>query len=117
MQLLKADDRLSTSIDACIVAEWAETQPIPVLLFCRVYALFVTDRVCAEPLTDAVHFNDLMHANPQHVEATARLLKSLALPTNNLYSEMQLLEEQPTPLERSQKLTLGVPYPLHNMQK
>lgn len=50
----------------------------------KVYALFVTDRVCAEPLTGAVHFNDLMHANPQHVEATARLLKSLALATNNL---------------------------------
>ena len=77
----------------------------------------MTDRVCAEPLTDAVHFNDLMHANPQHVEASARLLKSLALATHDLYYEMQLLREQPAPLERSEKLTLGVPYPLHNMQK
>ena len=81
------------------------------------YALLVTDRVCAEPLTDAVHFNDLMLANPLHVEATARLLKSLALATNNLYSEMQLLRERPAPLQRSEKLTLGIPYPLHNTLK
>ena len=81
---------------------------------CRVYALFVTDRVCAEPLTDAVHFNDLLHANPQHVEATARLLKSLALGTNQLYSEMQLLRNQQAPKKRLDRLTLGVPYSLHN---
>ena len=81
---------------------------------CTEYALFVTDRVCAEPLTDAVHFNDLLHANPQHVEATARLLKSLALDTNKLYSEMQMLKERPAPLQRSERLTLGGPYPLHN---
>ena len=29
----------------------------------RVYALFVTNRVCAEPLTHAVQYNNLLHAN------------------------------------------------------
>ena len=81
---------------------------------CRVYALFVADKVCAEPLTDAVHFNDLMHANPSHVEATARLLKSPALAINKLYSEMHLLRKQQPPLQRSANLKLGVPYPLHD---
>ncbi len=79
------------------------------------YALFVTNTVCAEPLTNAVHFNDLLHANPQPVEATARLLKSLALAINKLYSEMQLLREQQAPMQRSDRLTLGVPYPRHDM--
>ena len=88
-------------------------EPTLTLPLCRVYALFVTDRVCAEPLTNAVHFNDLLHANPQNVEATARL-KSLALATNKLYSEMQLLRDQPAPLQRSELLTTGVPYPLHD---
>ena len=81
---------------------------------CRVYALFVTDRVCAEPLTNAVHFNNLLHANFEQVRATARLLKSLALGTNKLYSEMQLLRERQDPLQRSDMLTRGVPYPLHD---
>ncbi len=81
---------------------------------CRVYALFVTDRVCAEPLTNAVHFNNLLHANFEQVRATARLLKSLALGTNKLYSEMQLLRERQDPLQRSDRLTRGVPYPLHD---
>ena len=89
-------------------------EPTLTLPLRRVYALFVTDRVCAEPLTNAVHFNDLLHTNPQHVEATARLLKSLALATNKLYSEMQLLRDQPAPLQRSELLTRGVTYPLHD---
>jgi len=80
-----------------------------------VYALFVTNRVCAEPLTNAVHFNDLLHANPEHVKATARLLKSLALGINKLYSEMQLLRERRDPLQRSDRLTKGLPYPLHDI--
>lgn len=79
---------------------------------CRVYALFVTNRVCAEPLTDSVCFNNLLRANPKKVEATACLLKSLALGTNKLYSEMQLLRKQEKPLQRSDRLTRGVPYPL-----
>ena len=76
--------------------------------------MFVTDRVCAEPLTNAVHFNNLLHANFEQVRATARLLKSLALGTNKLYSEMQLLRERQDPLQRSDRLTRGVPYPLHD---
>ena len=78
------------------------------------YALFVTDRVCAHPLTNAIHYNDLLHADYEEVRATARMLKSLALGTNKLYSEMQLLREQQDPLRRSDKLTRGVPYPLHD---
>jgi len=74
---------------------------------CRVYALFVTDRVCAQPLTNAIHYNDLLHADYEEVRATACVLKSLALGTNKLYSEMQLLREQQDPLQRSDKLTRG----------
>ncbi len=81
---------------------------------CRVYALFVTDRVCAEPLTNAVHFNSLLHANFEQVRGTARLLRSLALSTNKLYSEMQLLRERQDPLQRSDRLTRGLLYPLHD---
>ncbi len=87
---------------------------IKVFTLCRVYALFVTDRVCAEPLTHGVHFKGLLHANPQHVAATARMLKSLVLAANKLYSELQLLREQQAPMQRSERLTLGVPYSLHD---
>jgi len=109
-----------TSIDGCIGADWALVQQRNVQLtlmtpLCRVYALFVTNRVCAEPLTDAVRFNNLLHAKKKKVEATARLLKSLALGTNKLYSEMQLLRKQENPLQRCDRLTRGVPYPLHDM--
>ena len=83
-------------------------------LVCRVYALFVTDRVCAQPLTHAIHYNDLSHADYEEVRGTARVLKSLVLGTNKLYSEMQLLKEQQDPLQRSDMLTRGVPYPLRD---
>ena len=105
-------DGCSTAVSACV--QQVNIQASLIIPCCRVYAMFVTDTICAEPLTDAVHFNDLMHANPQHVEATACLLKSLALATIKLFSDMHMLRQQQAPLQRSEMLTLGVPYPLQD---
>ena len=43
----------------------------------------------------------------EQVRATVRLLKSLALGTNKLYSEVQLLREQQDPLHSADRLTRG----------
>ena len=51
--------------------------------------------------------HDLLHTDFEQVRATARLLKSLALGTDKLYTEMQPLREQQDPLQRSDRLTRG----------
>ena len=83
-------------------------------LLCRMYALFFTDQVVAEPLTDAVHFNDLLHANAGHVHASGRLLKAMARGCTSLYLEAEGMAARDSPLPALSIAASKLPYTLRS---
>ncbi|KAK9805569.1 hypothetical protein WJX72_005689 [[Myrmecia] bisecta] len=84
----------------------------------RVHALFFTDRVCCEPLTEWVHFADLRTAQPCYMEYLLRILGALAVCLDEICSDVRPLLEvkrgRPSGFSqpRSQKLQDGIPYML-----
>ena len=55
-------------------------------MVCRVSALFFTDKICAEPLTEHLCMMDLMDSQPKKMYHTARVLHALTLGIEELHS-------------------------------
>ena len=49
------------------------------LMMCRISALFYTDRICMEPLTEYITMLDFLDTQPERMYQSARILHALAL--------------------------------------
>ena len=81
----------------------------------RIYALYLTDRVCMEPLTPGIQLSNLLQpvAGGTYTEMLARNFKALALGLEKLRHLYQKVEELPTPepgANRDPLLEIGAPY-------
>ena len=56
------------------------------LMVCRVTALFYTDKICAEPMTDYMCMMDLLDSQPERMYHTARVLHALTLGVEELHA-------------------------------
>lgn len=89
---------------------------------CRVHALFFTDSICCEPLTEWVHFADLRAGQPAYMEYLVRIMHALGVLCDDLCQELTpYAEAEPaavgnvTPvMPRKQQLTDGIPWMLRD---
>ena len=50
----------------------------------RIYALYLTDKVCCEPLTPQLHFSDLRDGQPAYMQYLGSVLEALAVSLDRL---------------------------------
>ncbi len=83
---------------------------------CRVHALYVTDKVCSQPLTPMLHLSDMRWAVVGYTEALVRTFKALVLGIQKLQSFYARFssEAQPSGVARDAELEKGIPYMLRN---
>ena len=83
----------------------------------RIHALFFTDRICCEPLTEWVHFADLREGQPQYMLYLVRIVYALAELCNNLSVALAPYADA-GPISglahRESQLTDGIPYMLRD---
>ena len=83
---------------------------------CRIHALFFTDRICCEPLTEWVHFADLREGQPGYMLYLVRIVHAFAELCSNLSLAMGPYADagSVSGLVREQQLTDGIPYMLRD---
>ena len=83
---------------------------------CRIHALFYTDRICCEPLTEWVHFTDLRHGQPGYMLYLVRIMDAFGKLCSALSSAMVPYADAGPAFgqAREQQLTDGIPYMLRD---
>ncbi len=85
------------------------------VLCCRVNALFFTDRICCEPLTEWIHFADLWDGQPAYMEYLVRIMYGLGVLCEDLckqlspYADAEAAEPSAAP-HRIKQLADSIPY-------
>ena len=82
---------------------------------CRVHALFHTNKICCEPLTEWLHFADLRDGQPDYMVYLVRTIQALRVLVNSVCMELAAAH-QPLQLraDRNKQLTDGIPHMLRN---
>ena len=85
------------------------------VLPCKVHALFHTDKICCEPLTEWLHFADLRDGQPDYMVYLVKTIQALGVMVNSVCMELAATH-QPLQLRaaRNKQLTDGIPYMLRN---
>ena len=81
------------------------------------HAFFYTDKVCAEPLTEWLHFADLRDSQPWYMLNLVRTVQALCILADELSTYMQPIVNDPfrnAITKRSQQLADSIPYMLHD---
>lgn len=81
----------------------------------RIHALFHTDKICCEPLTEWLHFADVRDGQPDYMVYLVRTIQALGVLVNSVCMELAAAHQPskpPTP--RNKQLTDGIPYMLRN---
>ena len=82
---------------------------------CRIHALFHTDKICCEPLTEWLHFADLCDGQPDYMVCLVRTIQALGVLVNSVCVELAAAHQPFTSLAaRNKQLTDGIPYMLRN---
>ena len=83
---------------------------------CRIHALFYTDRICCEPLTEWVHFADLRHGQPGYMLYLVRIMDAFGKLCSALSSAMVPYTDAGPAFgqAREQQLRDGIPYMLRD---
>ena len=85
------------------------------VLPCRVHALFHTDKICCEPLTEWLHFADLRDGQPDYMVYLVRTIQALGVMVNSVCEELAAAHQPlQLPAPRNKQLTDGIPYMLRN---
>ncbi|KAL3161583.1 hypothetical protein ABBQ32_010444 [Trebouxia sp. C0010 RCD-2024] len=81
----------------------------------RVHALFHTNKICCEPLTEWLHFADLRDGQPDYMVYLVRTIQALGVLVNSVCMELAAAH-QPLQLRaaRNKQLTDGIPHMLRN---
>lgn len=82
---------------------------------CRVHALFHTNKICCEPLTEWLHFADLRDGQPDYMVYLVRTIQALGVLVNSVCME-PAAAHQPLQLRaaRNKQLIDGIPHMLRN---
>ena len=82
---------------------------------CRIHALFHTDKICCEPLTEWLHFADLRDGQPDYMVYLVRTIQALGVLVTSVCMELAAAH-QPLQLRaaRDMQLTDGIPHMLRN---
>ena len=82
---------------------------------CRIHALFHTDKICCEPLTEWLHFADLRDGQPEYMVYLVRSIQALGVLVNSVCVELAAAyQPSKSPAARNKQLNDGIPYMLRN---
>jgi len=84
------------------------------VLPCRIHAVFHTDKICCEPLTEWLHFADLRDGQPDYMVYLVRTIQALGVLVNSVCMELAAAHQPFKPAARNKQLTDGIPYMLRN---
>ncbi len=84
------------------------------VLLCRVHAVFHTDKICCEPLTEWLHFADVRDGQPDYMVYLVRTTQALGVLVNSVCMELAAAHQPFKPAARNKQLTDGIPYMLRN---
>ena len=103
------------SLSTCTLHTACAEENIRVVLPCRVHALFHTDKICCEPLTEWLHFANLRDGQPDYMVYLVRTIQALGVLVDSVYMELAAAH-QPLQLgaARNKQLTDSIPYMLRN---
>ena len=102
---------ISTLHTAC-AEKWAQA-----VLPCRIHAVFHTDKICCDPLTEWLHFADLRDGQPDYMVYLVRIVQALGVLVNSVCMELAAAHQHVKPWAasaRKKQLTDGIPYMLRN---
>ena len=110
------DIELVQALNECSRPNVRECQLLQLCVACRVHALFFTNKICCEPLTEWVHFADLRGGQEDYMMYLCRIMHSLSQMLDELSTELRPLEAAPPSNHalRSPQLVDGIPYMLHD---